>query len=592
MKRKLSVLSVLIALLTLVLVFTACGDDGNITSTGGVRPRTITIYSITGDSTTPAAVQAVEDALNRITEPLYKTHVVLRFYKADEYEAALRKAVDANENGDVVVNLGSSDTVTAETVVNEYGRPLTIYPEADPNQMDIFLIPEGVDNFDFYTQDYLNYTDEDGELVELGGIAADLSAEMNADGAGYLLNQYIPEKVLNFCRENSIDATTPLYGIPSNRYYGDAEYLLINKKLFAEMNYDPSIITDMYSVQNFLVDLAAECKDGGKYAGQGIIPLYNTPSMNLVSVTGKKSVVAQCVANNASVASGAFTPMNIFSIPAAQKGMAFVSAINVAGGIMPRVTENIDFNTTFGAAFVYGNAGVMEQYADDYYVILNSVPYIEGEDIYKGVYAISNYAMEIDRCMEILVCLNTNAEFRNLMGYGVENQNYIIDEENGRVVKINDTYEMDLEATGNMFLLKQNDQMTEEELALSANNWAVAKATNNEAIVSPYAKFSLSTKYVASEYANLATYVPMALAIDELEMLYDEIWTWIAEYPTYASADTGEKINTFSEYLLILQNELKNNIYVSSASSQLFTTSIYQQYTSWYGVIYGGAPTT
>ncbi len=586
MKHKLSVLSVLLALLALVFVFTACGDDGNVSTEGMIKPRTVTIYSITGDSTTDEAIKQVENALNKITEPLYKTHVVLRLYPEDEYEEVLKSVIAANENGDVFVDVDNEDDVTAETVVNEYGRPLTVYPEASRNQFDIFLIPEGVDKFDYYTTKYLTEKDPETGAVEiLGGVAMDISAELLENGSAYVLNQYIPAQVLDFCRENSIDHSSALYGIPSNRYYGPAEYLLINKELFEAYNYtyDPATMTDMYAFQEFLADLAADCGPGK--SRPNTIPLYNTPSMNLVSVTGTKSVVAQAVANNASVASGMFTPMNIFAIPAAQKGMGFVNAINVAGGIMPRVTDRVDFSTEFGAAFVYSDAGSIEQYADDYYIILNSVPLIEGEDIYKGVYAVSSYAADVERCMEILVCLNTNAEFRNIFGYGVENMNYMIDEETGLVVKTNDSYEMDLEATGNMFLLKQNSEMTEEELILSANDWAVAKKTNNSAIVSPYAKFVFSTNYVASDY-NSSTYVPMALAVPQLEMLYDEIWTWIAEFPTYVNPDTGEKINTFNEYLLVLQAELNKSLYVSSASSADYPTSIRQQYANWYEATY------
>ena len=192
--------------------------------------------------------------------------------------------------------------------------------------------------------------------------------------------------------------------------------------------------------------------------------------------------------------------------------------------------------------------------------------------------------------MQILTCLNTNAEFRNIFGYGVENMNYMIDEETGYVVKTNDTYEMDLEATGNMFLLMQNSEMSEEELILSAESWAVAKATNNDAVVSPYNKFTLSTEYVASDYSNLLLYQPTAVVIPELEMLYDEIWVWIAEFPTYSSPTTGEKLNTFSEYLIVLQEELNKNLSVQSASSQVYTTSLRMQYTTWYNLMYGGAP--
>jgi|GEM_PF-1523167 len=589
MKHKLSVLSVILALLALVVLFTACGAKENTASEGTIKPRTITIYSITGDGTTPEAIAAVQEAMNKITRSMYNTEVILRLYPVDEYETVLKKVIQANEDGDNIVNSGTSDAVTTEAITtNEYGRPITVYPEAHENQFDIFLIPDGVDNFDFYTQEYFNYT-ENNEIVEMGGVALDISSQINENSASYILNQYIPANVLNFCRADSIDSSSALYGIPSNNYYGDAEYFLVNKALYAEYNYDPSTITDMYSVQSFLVDLAADCGAGKR---PGTVPLYNTPGMNLVSVTGMHSVVTQCVTNTASVASGMFTPMNIFAIPNAQKAMGFVNAINIAGGIMPRVTDDVDFSASFGAAYVYGSAEVLSKYADDYYIMLTSVPKIDGDDIYKGVYAVSKYASEYaDRCMQILTALTTNAEYRNLFAYGVENVNYIIDEETGLVswasVKPENVYEMDLERTGNMFLLKQNSNMTEAELLLSDNNWAIAKQTNNDAIVSPYAKFVLSTKYAASDYSSVS-YKAMSLTIPELEKLYDEIWVWIAEYPTYVNPDTGENLNTFNEYLLVLQERLNANIYVSSAASQIYSTSIRSQYANWYGVTYGG----
>ena len=238
-----SAVAVIISLLTLVLVFTACGGGGNVASEGTIKPRTLTIYSITGDSTTQEAIKAVEDSLNDITESLYKTHVVLKLYKESEYEDVLKEVIAANERGDVGVDLDDSDDVEV-TEYNEYGRPLTVYPQAVKNQFDIFLIPEGYESFDYYTQEYFNFTDTDGTLVEMGGVALDISSELSSSSNGFLLNQYIPSKVLDFCRENPVDSSSALYGIPSNRYYGDAEYMLINKELFAEYNYDPSTITE------------------------------------------------------------------------------------------------------------------------------------------------------------------------------------------------------------------------------------------------------------------------------------------------------------------------------------------------------------
>ena len=589
MKHKLSFLSVLLALLALVFVFTACGADENIASEDSNKPRTITIYSITGDNTTKEAIAAVQEAMNKITRSLYNIEVILRLYPESEYEDALLAAIAANESGNLNIGVGTADSVVADTIVNEYGRPITIYPEAYENQLDIFLIPDGVSNFDYYTSKF--FKEGEGESATYSGIAHDLTELINQNSKNYVMNQYIPEKILTFCRKYSDQAAgadNPLYGIPSNRYYGDAEYFLINKALFAEYRYDPATITDMYSVQSFLVDLAADCGAGKR---PGTIPLYNTPGMNLMSVTGKNSVVAQAVSDTATVGPGLFTPMNIFSVPSAQKAMTFVNAVYVAGGIMPTVTNDVDFTKSFGAAYVYGSAEVLSKYADDYYIIQTSVPKAESDDIYSGIYAISKYASEYaDRCMNILNALTTNAEYRNLFAYGVENVNYMIDEETGLVtwanVKPENTYEMDLSRTGNMFLLKQNDRMTEEELILSANNWAIAKATNNAAIVSPYAKFTLNT--TADLKSSNASYKPVSQCIPELEKLYDEIWVWISEYQSYTNPATGEPLNTFSQYLIVLQDRLNKDLYVkSSTSTSTEDLSIRTQYANFHYSTYG-----
>lgn len=590
MKHKLSVLSVILALLALVFVFTACGAEENIASEGTTKPRTITIYSITGDATTKEAIATVQEAMNKITRSMYNIEVELRLYPESQYEAFLNAAIQANESGNINIGGETSSNVTADTVVNDYGRPITIYPEAYDNQLDIFLIPEGASNFNYYGFKY--FKDGEGESVSYSGVATDLSTLIDSNSKNFVINQYIPQSVLNFCCKNSdlaIGGDNPLLGIPSNRYYGDAEYFLVNKALFAEYRYDPATITDMYSVQSFLCDLAKDCGAGKR---GNTVPLYNTPSMNLVSLTGAKSVVAQVVANDAVAGASLYTPMNIFAIPNARQAMTFVNSIYMEGGIMPIVTDDVDFTKTFGAAYVYGSAEVLDKYADEYYVIPTSVSKVDSEDIYSGIYAISKYAEEYaDRCMNVLNLLTTNKEYRNLFAYGVENVNYMIDEETGLVsranVKPENVYQMDIYRTGNSFLLMQNDEMTEEELALSANDWAYAKATNNDAVVSPYAKFTLS---LTADMRNSSdpSYKMVAECIGELDKLYDEIWVWISEYGSYINVSTGEPLNTFSRYLDILQDRLNKNLYVkSSTMNSAEYLTIKQQYVDFHFSTYG-----
>ena len=119
MKHKLSVLPVLFALLALVFVFTACGSDGNVQSEGVIKPRTITFYSITDEATTDEAIQRVQDELNKITESLYKVHVVLKLYPEAEYEEVLKQAIIANEDG---VVFKDTEVVPDDSLITDVGE--------------------------------------------------------------------------------------------------------------------------------------------------------------------------------------------------------------------------------------------------------------------------------------------------------------------------------------------------------------------------------------------------------------------------------------------------------------------------------------
>ena len=230
MKRKLSVVSVLLALIALVLVFTACGQIENVQSESANKPRTITIYSITGEGTTQKAIDTVEEAMNKITRSLYNIEVELRLYPESEYEAALQAAIAANRewelNGGIPSDVTASSNVTVETTQESTnGRPVTYYPEAYDNQLDIFLIPSGVSNFDYYATKY--FKEGEGEATEYVGVCTDLSTLIDENSKNYVIKQYIPEAVLSFCCKSSelaVGGDNPLLGIPSNRYYGDAEY--------------------------------------------------------------------------------------------------------------------------------------------------------------------------------------------------------------------------------------------------------------------------------------------------------------------------------------------------------------------------------
>ncbi|MBO5327379.1 MAG: hypothetical protein J6A84_04595, partial [Clostridia bacterium] len=105
------------------------------------------------------------------------------------------------------------------------------------------------------------------------------------------------------------------------------------------------------------------------------------------------------------------------------------------------------------------------------------------------------------RAMEILTHLNTNAEFRNLLQYGVEDENYTLStvtltDENGVETDLHyvvetekNVYKMDVRKTGNMFLAYPDS-------AEAVLEWEYGKQQNLEASTYP----TLALKFNLSDY--------------------------------------------------------------------------------------------
>ena len=566
MRKRISGLLICAMLISFVMILTSCGDAGNVTTEVAKKPITITLSTI-GDAT-DEAVELVEKAINKITEGQYSVHIELNVIKESEYQATIDKMLEANYNDEVVIGEYPEDYDPE----NPEGQR-NVYPVADKNQLDIFLIPDGWENYKYYS------ANED--LCDLGMYLSEPS--------GKILNKYIPADVLDVCKYEG-----GLYAIPSIMPYGDCEFLLVNKELYSAYSYslDEKSLSSMTldSFAPFLKDLANDIADGGVIAAEkgidvsDVIPLYNVSSMSLLSLTGSKSVVAAQSGSDAGFDGTKLSPANIFSLASAKSVFKVVNDINSACGIMPTTDDSVDFNKNFAAGFMVGNMGIMEEYSDDYYVIKVGSPKVDENEVYSGLYGVAYCADEYsDRCMEIITAMNTDKELRNILAYGVKNEHYIISEDTGRVNVISDEYVMPIYRTGNAFLLMQNETMTAEELAISANAWKYAVAANATAKVSPYVRVRLD--YSEGKENSTDEYKVLSECKTELERLYDEIWVWISEYPEALDPTTGEPY-TFDNYIIELKSRLDKNVYVKSSLAASEGQGILAQYNAWYKVEY------
>ena len=564
MKKRFISLFLCIAMMVSACAFlTSCGSDGNVAEDSAIKPMTITLAMITNEETTPEGIKVVQDAINKITEDTLNTHVVLQFYTEDDYKVEVQKKLYARmaekEAGVVRSSMGKETDV----VLNQYGREIVVYPEPYDNQIDIFMVADYNELWEYYSK----------EMV------ADLNeAFVAGTGNSILMNKYVSPELMNFGKINDVQ-----YAIPSNSLYGEYEYLLINKELFDGLNYDIDEVTDLNSIGQYLIDVANHHPDA--------IPLYNINEMGLESVTGKASVVASYIPEGSVLnADTAFSPTNILMIEEIRKTLTTINSFASINGDYPIYTEEVDFSQKFGAAYLKGNNDIPEKYEEDYYVLRHKGPVAETSEVYSSMFAVSNYSTDPMRCMEVITLINTNEEFRNLLLYGVENETYTVDEITGIIHRIktpiegtNVVYSMDMYKTGNLFLVWPNSDMTETEMMYAANDWELAKSCAREAHYSPNIGFALKHEVVGQYDPQSYNGLTVDEASIQLELLYDELWVKLREYGCAVDTTTGEDAE-FEAFLTTIERWLASNQYVifgvSNKNSDIYTFN--KQYRQWY----------
>ncbi|MPN12094.1 hypothetical protein SDC9_159406 [bioreactor metagenome] len=89
--------------------------------------------------------------------------------------------------------------------------------------------------------------------------------------------------------------------------------------------------------------------------------------------------------------------------------------------------------------------------SEGYIVRTYITPTVTAKNCLTGLYGISAYSKLFDRSAEILTLLYCNADFKTVFTYGVENVNWIKNDD-GTISKINDDYSMDFYQTGNTLI--------------------------------------------------------------------------------------------------------------------------------------------
>lgn len=524
--------------------------------------ETITITLTTGSTTKEDAIKDVEAAINKITKQRFKTKVVLNLYKEDEYEQKLEELI-VKAKEEAKANTGVSDEAAAaekeakriaaidklmakdaplenkinfkpfglEFVARETEEETTAeiveteasalgegfdavqkYPTATDGQIDIFLI-KGTDNLTKYVKDEEYYVDGEPLLVAMDEwLTLDYKQ----------LKQYINPNVL---LGGKVDGMT--YAIPTNKQIAsEYKYIVLDKELVEKYDIDASKIKTLTSSET--VKFLKAVKEGEPDVAPMLEKIEDAPG--IVGLFSNEKTIFGTYLSNTSVVGIKTEPKNLLSTWQYTDHYVYMKQYERNGYF----AENPTSETRFGLAVMTGDESLLEELGDKYIVNELEKPIATSETTGDYMLAISSYSKASERCMEIISYLNTNAEFRNLLQYGIEGENYKIDSETGKLVRLNNEYMMDIYATGNAFIA-----YPEEDMELDV--WEKAMATNRSTLVSPYLGF------IFEKEAN-------AELIERVKVLSDSILKRIDEYDP--EADRVEQLKTLNETLTAAEAEL------------------------------------
>ena len=491
-------ISLILAFLMLAsMLFTGCSSlgGGEETEIGGDMVEeasnsaiTLSMYVVSAETVEPKTAQKVEDAFNKITKPNFKTQVKLHFATYDEYYEIIEKIVEENlafavleeehskalkqakknakaegvatddawfdafyaanpsyEQFRETEELTGEDTtaeqtelVTIEGIDNSYTLSQVKYPDEKPAQIDILWI-------DSYER-YVEYIER--EMIQR------LDSELT--GASKKLNEYINNELLTWAKWS----TSGTYGIPNNVIIGEYTYLLVNKELAKKYSYNPEELTSLTKCADFLADV--QKYEPGVAPILGDIYPVNTYYWNIDTTTGAInsstfSILASTTNNRTMNFKGESVGLacnNIFKSTEYTEQLKTIQKYKDAGYIAAEGS-----NDNYAVRVIKGNADLAKIYGEEYQLNVLEYPRVGYEEVFSNMFAVSEYSRSLSRSMQIITYLNTNSDLRNVLQYGVEGEHYKIDDETGKVVRLNRDYIMNLESTGNVFMAYPEEDM-------------------------------------------------------------------------------------------------------------------------------------
>ncbi|MBP3293753.1 MAG: hypothetical protein J6N32_08365 [Clostridia bacterium] len=564
MNKKLTTL--LLAMMLALGSFTGCSSEAteeDVEATADTEEAarismTLSLWLPTSKNTTEEAIELAEAQINRLTQARFDTAIELKAIPEADYqktidgeleriaaaliaeeEEAERKRKELKElkaqgievETEPETEEGETEPVEEETIVNELGISVIKYPEVGANQLDIFLV-QGYDNYLRYIEnEYIQQLD--GEL----------------SGTSKILKTYIYPTYL------SLANVSGTYAIPNNHPVGEYEYLLVNKELVEQYDYNPKDLSTLVKCADFIKDIASQNLEG-------VTPLLGDVDYKNIVFCGEDPT-------EFSLISALLSNSSAYNVKALPKSTFTQNAYINTLGMMKELKElgyvgdgKVDEGEKFAVGVVAGDGSVAAQYEDEYYVNIHTKPMMTEEDVYGSMFAVSSYSKSLARSMEIITYLNTNSDIRTILQYGAQGVHWEYDDEDTKetISILSDDYQMDIVNTGNVY-------MTYPGEGIPMSHWDYAKQQNLDSTSDPFMKFE---GFVTD--ANKAQIEELAALSKQYKDRIDAL--------TYAEWDAE---------ISAIKKELKDNELITSLlDGEENENSIATVYNDWFAENYGG----
>lgn len=488
---------------------------------------TLTMWVVSESPVSESIRNDVTKAINALTRAKYKTQLEIYYLSEEEYfdkvTAAMaafnatKKQQNANKPAQTgTTNEEESGTTVEEIITDEHGMYRDNYPIVLENQVDIIYIGDVKDGEGKLLMSGQQMYNE----LRAGDWLAPLDDTIKGDAKK--LKEFVSPTLLSAVQEKGVT-----YAIPNNNVIGEYTFMCLNKTLmdryslqghltrgsiksFANQHvyqfidqiarYESNILPIDATYEECLAQLAYYWNiDPEDYSiNSDQFSIFGTPLFNTQPNRGQNAVGVQVLLENEDFREH-YLAINEYRL--GQK-YHYLDTDEENPIVFFRNEDNKDTAyASYGVKFVKGSLAELNSkgnYVDEngveYYAVPIAYPTATAEDIYGNMFAVAKTTLDVDRSMQIVTYLNTNAEIRNLLQYGIQGQHYTI--ENGVVARVadknNNYYMMDLYATGNAFIAHL-------EPGMNASIWENGKNQNRDSLVEPMLGFDLA------EYADSAT---------------------------------------------------------------------------------------